>query len=84
MKSDPGFLKLRKIRAAQNIARTVAEAPNNKVFIIIKIVLRFLLKVYLPAGGLMLNIADSDYLDVLDKKRRWFIHAVLLCSLFIA
>uniref|UniRef100_A0A1I7XBW4 Prohibitin n=1 Tax=Heterorhabditis bacteriophora TaxID=37862 RepID=A0A1I7XBW4_HETBA len=30
MKSDPGFLKLRKIRAAQKIARTVSEANNNK------------------------------------------------------
>lgn len=32
MKSDPGFLKLRKIRAAQTIARVVSESNNNKVF----------------------------------------------------
>ncbi|EYC44360.1 hypothetical protein Y032_0464g1940 [Ancylostoma ceylanicum] len=56
MKSDPGFLKLRKIRAAQNIARVVSESNNNKV--------------YLPAGGLMLNIADADYMDINDGKRR--------------
>ena len=52
MKNDPGFLKLRKIRAAQKIAKTVSESGN---------------KVYLPAGGLMLDIADKEYLT-LSKK----------------
>ncbi|KAK5966142.1 Mitochondrial prohibitin complex protein 2, partial [Trichostrongylus colubriformis] len=56
MKADPGFLKLRKIRAAQTIARVVSESNNNKVF--------------LPAGGLMLNIADADYMNIGDGKRR--------------
>ncbi|KIH42867.1 hypothetical protein ANCDUO_27142 [Ancylostoma duodenale] len=56
MKADPGFLKLRKIRAAQTIARVISESNNNKV--------------YLPAGGLMLNIADADYMDINDGKRR--------------
>jgi len=57
MKSDPGFLKLRKIRAAQKIAKTVAASPYNRV--------------YLPSDGLMMNIADKDYLQVLgDDKRR--------------
>jgi len=58
MRNDPGFLRLRKIRAAQRIARTVASTSNNKV--------------YLPSGGLMLNIADDTYLDVLglDGKER--------------
>ncbi|CAI4230834.1 unnamed protein product [Auanema sp. JU1783] len=57
MRNDPGFLKLRKIRAAQNIAKQLSKNPNNKV--------------YLPSGGLMLNIADEDYLSVAgDKKRR--------------
>ncbi|CAD6192014.1 unnamed protein product [Caenorhabditis auriculariae] len=55
MRSDPGFLKLRKIRAAQKIAKTISDAPGNKV--------------YLPAGGLMLNIADNDYLNLSEKKR---------------
>lgn len=56
MKSDPGFLKLRKIRAAQTIARIVSESNSNKV--------------YLPAAGLMLNIADADYMNLNDGKQR--------------
>uniref|UniRef100_A0A0N5AXS4 Prohibitin n=1 Tax=Syphacia muris TaxID=451379 RepID=A0A0N5AXS4_9BILA len=57
IRQDPGFLKLRKLRAAQKISKIVSEAPNNRV--------------YLPAGGLMLNIADEDYLDVeKDKKKK--------------
>jgi prohibitin 2 len=55
MRTDPGFLRLRKIRAAQKIARTIASSASNKV--------------YLPSGGLMLNIADETYLDVLDDKK---------------
>ncbi|XP_013788289.1 prohibitin-2-like [Limulus polyphemus] len=43
---NPGYLKLRKIRAAQNIARTIANSQN---------------RVYLNAGSLMLNIADKGY-----------------------
>ncbi|KAI1285186.1 Prohibitin-2 [Halotydeus destructor] len=43
---NPGYLKLRKIRAAQQIARTMAASQN---------------KVYLDAGSLMLNIADKEY-----------------------
>ncbi|CAD5211284.1 unnamed protein product [Bursaphelenchus okinawaensis] len=59
MKQDPGFLKLRKIRAAQKIARNVASASN---------------KVYLPSDGLMLNIADGDYLNFSkDKQRRGYL-----------
>jgi len=58
MKADPGFLKLRKIRAAQKIAKTISESQN---------------RVYLPANGLMLNIGHEDYLKILeddDRKRR--------------
>jgi prohibitin 2 len=56
MKQDQGFLKLRKIRAAQRIAKTIASSAN---------------RTYLPSDGLMLNIADEDYLHILDgdKKR---------------
>ena len=53
MKHDPGFLKLRKIRAAQTIAKTISESTN---------------RVYLPANTLMLNIADDDYLSSIDNK----------------
>lgn len=56
MKHDAGFLKLRKIRAAQKIASLMADSNN---------------KVYLPSDGLMLNIADEDYIKSCDliKKR---------------
>uniref|UniRef100_A0A0K8RFN3 Prohibitin n=1 Tax=Ixodes ricinus TaxID=34613 RepID=A0A0K8RFN3_IXORI len=43
---NPGYLKLRKIRAAQNIARTIAASQN---------------RVYLNANSLMLNIADKEF-----------------------
>uniref|UniRef100_A0A8R1XNE5 PHB domain-containing protein n=1 Tax=Onchocerca volvulus TaxID=6282 RepID=A0A8R1XNE5_ONCVO len=55
IKRDPGFLKLRKIRAAQKISKIISETANNRV--------------YLPSGGLMLNIADEDYLNVDSKDR---------------
>ena len=53
MKHDPGFLKLRKIRAAQDIAKTISTSTN---------------RVYLPSNTLMLNIADEDYLSSIDNK----------------
>jgi prohibitin 2 len=43
---NPGYLKLRKIRAAQQIAKTMAKSQNT---------------VYLGASSLMLNIADKDF-----------------------
>jgi prohibitin 2 len=49
MKRDPGFLKLRRIRAAQKISKTVAVSNN---------------KVYLPSDGLFLNVGDKAYLDI--------------------
>jgi len=55
---NPGFLKLRKIRAAQSISRTIAASKN---------------RVYLNAGTLMLNINDADFddnLDNLTKKKK--------------
>lgn len=55
MRQDPGFLKLRKIRAAQKIAKTISESQN---------------RVYLPANGLMLNVGEEGYLKVLDKEGR--------------
>jgi prohibitin 2 len=56
--ANPGYLKLRKIRAAQNIARTVAASKN---------------RVYLNADTLMLNINNPDYdrgLENLNPKRK--------------
>uniref|UniRef100_A0A0N5B5B1 Prohibitin n=1 Tax=Strongyloides papillosus TaxID=174720 RepID=A0A0N5B5B1_STREA len=55
MKNDAGFLKLRKIRAAQKIASLMADSNN---------------KVYLPSDGLMLNIADEDYIKSCDVNKR--------------
>lgn len=46
MAKNPGYLKLRKIRAAQQVARTIAKSQNT---------------VYLNAASLMLNIADKDF-----------------------
>lgn len=43
---NPGYLKLRKIRAAQQIAKTISRSQNT---------------VYLDASSLMLNIADKDF-----------------------
>ncbi|XP_078141840.1 prohibitin-2-like [Centroberyx gerrardi] len=43
---NPGYLKLRRIRAAQNIAKTVASSQN---------------KVYLSADSLVLNLQDQSF-----------------------
>ncbi|XP_055334085.1 prohibitin-2-like [Paramacrobiotus metropolitanus] len=43
---NPGYLKLRKIRAAQSIARTIAQSNN---------------RAYLDANTLMLNLTDLGY-----------------------
>jgi len=43
---NPGYLKLRKLRASGNIARTISHSQN---------------RVYLHSGTLMLNINDDDY-----------------------
>lgn len=55
---NPGYLKLRKIRASQNIARTVASSKN---------------RVYLNAANLMLQINDKDYdnnLEAIVKAKK--------------
>ncbi|PVD36776.1 hypothetical protein C0Q70_03766 [Pomacea canaliculata] len=49
--ANPGFLKLRKIKAAQNIARTIAQSQN---------------RAYLNASTLMLNIGEKDFDDAAD------------------
>ncbi|XP_056630744.1 prohibitin-2 [Diorhabda sublineata] len=52
---NPGFLKLRKIRAAQNISRTIANSQN---------------KVYLSGNSLMLNISDKEFDEMSEKLQR--------------
>lgn len=49
---NPGFLKLRRIRAAQNIAKTISQAQNT---------------VYLDASSLMLNIGEDKYQNFSKK-----------------
>lgn len=51
---NPGYLKLRKIRAAQNISRTIANSQN---------------KVYLSGNSLMLNIQDPEFDDQSEKLK---------------
>jgi len=50
---NPGYLKLKKIRAAQNIARTIAQSKN---------------RVYVNAGTLMLNINDKEFDANLEEQ----------------
>ncbi|KAI8127163.1 Prohibitin-2 [Lucilia cuprina] len=61
VKQNPAYLKLRKLRAAQSIARTIANSQN---------------KVYLSADTLMLNIQDSAFDDMTEKVYKigesWF------------
>ncbi|XP_044762597.1 prohibitin-2 [Coccinella septempunctata] len=52
---NPGYLKLRKIRAAQNISRTIASSQN---------------KVYLNGNGLMLNISEKEFDEQADKLKK--------------
>nr|AVP71912.1 prohibitin2 [Phascolosoma esculenta] len=52
IKANPGYLKLRKIRAAQNISRTLATSKN---------------RVYLNASSLMLNIGDPEWDTMLEE-----------------
>ncbi|XP_015256847.1 PREDICTED: prohibitin-2 [Cyprinodon variegatus] len=51
---NPGYLKLRKIRAAQNIAKTVAQSQN---------------RVYLNADSLVLNLQEKDNFNLLFSKK---------------
>lgn len=52
---NPGYLTLRKIRATQNISRTLANSQN---------------RVYLNAGSLMMNIQDPEYDQSVDSLRK--------------
>lgn len=51
---NPGYLKLRKIRAAQSISRTIANSQN---------------RVYLSGTSLMLNIQDPTFDDLSEKLK---------------
>lgn len=51
---NPGYLKLRKIRAAQSIARTIANSQN---------------RVYLNGSALMLNLNEAHFDDLSDKLK---------------
>ncbi|ESN96029.1 hypothetical protein HELRODRAFT_185064 [Helobdella robusta] len=50
---NPGYLKLKKIRTAQNIARTIAASRN---------------RVYVQSGSLMLNVSDKEFDENLESQ----------------
>ncbi|XP_015178222.1 PREDICTED: prohibitin-2 [Polistes dominula] len=54
LSQNPGYLKLRKIRASRRIARTIAQSQN---------------RVYLSGNSLMLNIQDPSFDDSSDKLK---------------
>lgn len=49
---NPGYLKLRKIRAAQSISRMLAQSQN---------------RVFLPGNSLMINLQDPTFDDLSEK-----------------
>jgi len=49
---NPGYMKLRKLRAASNVARQMSQSTN---------------KMYLDANTLLLNLNDKSYDDKLEK-----------------
>jgi len=51
---NPGYLKLRKIRAAQSISRTISNSQN---------------RVYLNGNSLMLNLQDPSFDDLSEKLK---------------
>ncbi|KAF0852906.1 mitochondrial prohibitin 2 (Phb2) [Andalucia godoyi] len=54
MKDNPGFLELRRLEAAREVAHTVAKSPN---------------KVYLDSNSLMMNVFDS-LVDQKEAKKK--------------
>jgi len=54
LSENPGYLKLRRIRAAQQIAKTISRSQN---------------KVYLDASNLLLHVQDTDEIDEALKKK---------------
>ncbi|XP_033606215.1 prohibitin-2 isoform X4 [Cryptotermes secundus] len=52
---NPGYLKLRKLRAAQSISRTIANSQN---------------RVFLNGNSLMLNINEPTFDDLSEKLKR--------------
>ena len=54
MSENVGYLKLRRIRAAQKVARVIAQSQN---------------KVYLNANNLLLNIKETDEIDKAIAKK---------------
>merc|ERR1712098_224433 len=52
---NPGYLKLRKLAAAQKISTTVAQSQN---------------RIYLNSGSLMLNITDSAFDNAINDTQK--------------
>ncbi|XP_054094051.1 prohibitin-2 isoform X1 [Callithrix jacchus] len=54
LSKNPGYIKLRKIRAAQNISKTIATSQN---------------RIYLTADNLVLNLQDESFTRGSDRRR---------------
>ncbi|KAF3816400.1 hypothetical protein GH733_014573 [Mirounga leonina] len=54
LSKNPGYIKLRKIRAAQNISKTIATSQN---------------RIYLTADNLVLNLQDESFTRVTASSR---------------
>jgi prohibitin 2 len=73
--SNPGYLKLRKIRASQSIARTVSKVFDfsaihkitNVVFNLSVQIAQAQNRVYLNGSNLMLNLNDPAFDDLSEK-----------------
>ena len=61
MATNAGYLKLRKIRAAQQIAKTVSDVLYSAWVDAQLQVSQSQNRVYLSSGALLLNIGDKDY-----------------------
>ncbi|XP_065379739.1 prohibitin-2 [Macaca fascicularis] len=74
LSKNPGYIKLRKIRAAQNISKTIATSQN---------------RIYLTADNLVLNLQDESFTSKGGFKTEWGLKLSanmcisLLCFLFI-
>ncbi|VVD02456.1 unnamed protein product [Leptidea sinapis] len=53
--TSPGYLKLRKIRAAQNVSKIIAKSQN---------------KTFLPADSLLLNLQDPSFDNLSEKTAK--------------
>lgn len=68
MTKNPGYLKLRKIRAAQNIAKTVRKLAGQLIQHLLLVVATYLMVIVAGVGALAFFKWWSDLLYVLRQK----------------